>query len=72
MGKYHSNKEISSVIEFALEQGWRFRKSKGHVFGRLFCPANRRGACIVSVYSTPRVPHNHAEYIRKEVNNCEH
>ncbi|HMC88423.1 MAG TPA: hypothetical protein VKI17_02700, partial [Gemmataceae bacterium] len=41
-------------------------------WGRLYCPAQTRGGCIVTVYSTPRVPENHARYIRRRVDACPH
>ncbi|WP_339749285.1 hypothetical protein [uncultured Rubinisphaera sp.] len=72
MAKHHPNKEISSAIEYALGMGWRYEISSGHAHDRLFCPANIRGGCIKSVYSTPRNPQKHADDIIREVNNCDH
>ncbi|MDQ3331140.1 MAG: hypothetical protein M3552_10880 [Planctomycetota bacterium] len=54
--------------------GWRFVKSSGsaHAYGRLFCPGATRGACIVSVYGTPRNPAGHARYLLSRIDGCEH
>ena len=72
MGKYHPKKEISAAIEYALNHGWRFVKSKGHIYGVLLCPERSRDGHQFRVYSTPRNTHDHAERIRKAVDNCEH
>ncbi len=72
MAKHHPNKEISKAIEYALENGWRFEKSRGHIFGQLFCPGGKRGDCIVRVYSTPRNTDIHARRIRQSVDSCDH
>ncbi len=71
MAKLHPNKEISNAIEYALENGWNFRKSNGHIFGILYCPANSRSGCRLAVYSTPRNPTAHAKDILRAVDKCE-
>lgn len=68
----HPNKHIESAVRYAEALGWSYVKSKGHAWGRLFCPAGDRDGCIVSVWSTPRVPENHARHIRREVDRCPH
>ncbi len=66
----HPNKHIREAIEFAESQGWRFQKSgpRAHVYGQLFCP-NDCG-CIKRVFSTPRNPQQHANWIIREVKKC--
>lgn len=70
----HPNKHIRAAIEYALDCGWLLRKAGpcAHIWGRLNCPARARGGCIVSVFSTPRVPEHHANYIRRQVDRCPH
>jgi len=70
----HPNKHIREAINYALEHGWRLRKSgpRGHVWGVLFCPHHERDGCRQQVFSTPRVPENHAARIRRVVDHCPH
>ena len=70
----HPNKEIRAAVEEALTAGWTLRKSgpRAHAWGVLYCPAAERGACKVSVFSTPRVPRNEASKIRRRVRQCPH
>lgn len=72
--KIHKNKEIARAIQEALSQDWTFKKSSGsaHAFGVLFCPAQNRTGCKISVLSTPRSPENHAKQIRKAIKKCTH
>jgi hypothetical protein len=59
MAPGHPNKHIREAIKYAEEHGWTFHKSRGHSFGVLRCP--QPGGCRESVYSTPRVPEDHAD-----------
>ena len=70
----HPNKHIRAAIDYALGRGWRLVKSgsRAHAWGRLFCSAQVRGGCIVSIYGTPRVPEHHAAYLRRVVDACPH
>jgi hypothetical protein len=70
----HKNKHIRASVDYALERGWQLETAGGHahVWGYLLCPAARRGGCRVPVYSTPRVPENHARFIRRKVDACSH
>lgn len=52
-----------------MEKGARTNAKAEH--GK-FGTAKTRGGCIISVYSTPRVPENHARYIRHRVDGCPH
>jgi hypothetical protein len=68
----HPDKHIEAAVRYAEGLGWRVRKSKGHAWGRLLCPAGTRDGCIISVWSTPRDPENHARHIRRDVDGCPH
>jgi len=70
----HPNKHIREAVDHAVTNGWRLVKSgpRAHAWGRLYCPVQTRGGCIITVYSTPRVPENHAGYIRRRVQACPH
>lgn len=68
----HPNAAIEKAVQYAEQQGWRVEMSKGHAWGRLYCPHSTREGCIISVWSTPRVPDNHARHIRKTVDSCPH
>ncbi|HMP71533.1 MAG TPA: hypothetical protein PKA76_19460 [Pirellulaceae bacterium] len=68
----HPNKHIEKAIRYAESLGWRVEVSGGHAWGRLFCPQSSREGCIVSVWSTPRIPENHARHIWREVDLCPH
>ena len=70
----HPNKHIREAVDFALQRGWTLRKggARAHIWGRLYCPRRDREGCQFSVFSTPRVPERHAQWIRREVNRCPH
>jgi hypothetical protein len=68
----HPNKHIEAAIQHAESLGWRVQLSSGHAWGKLFCPHRARGSCIISVWSTPRSPENHARQIRRAVDRCPH
>ena len=68
----HPNKHIERAVQYAEALGWRLEISNGHAWGRLFCPLTTREGCIVSVWSTPHKPENHARHIRREVDLCPH
>jgi hypothetical protein len=70
----HPNKHIREAVDDAIAQGWRLVKSGpcAHAWGRLYCPAQIRDGCIITVCGTPRVPENHAAYIRRRVAACPH
>ena len=68
----HPKPEIEKAIQYAEGLGWTAELSNGHAWGRLFCPQSTREGCIVSVWSTPRSPENHARQIRKVVDRCPH
>lgn len=68
----HPNKHIEQAVQYAESLGWRVEISGGHAWGRLYCPQSTQEGCIVSVWSTPKVPENHARHIRREVDMCPH
>ncbi|HVB18472.1 MAG TPA: hypothetical protein VNF04_18220 [Stellaceae bacterium] len=68
----HPDKDVEAAVRFAESKGWRYVHSSGHPWGRLFCPGGLRGACIISVNSTPRSGANHAKRIRRKVAACPH
>ena len=68
----HSNKHIEAAVEYAESLGWRFEKVTGHAWGRIFCPHATRDGCMISLWSTPRVPENHARQVRRKIDSCPH
>lgn len=68
----HPDKHIEAAVQYAESRGWRVQVSNGHAWGRLFCPDGTPAGCIISVWSTPRKPQNHARHIRREVDRCPH
>lgn len=71
----HPKKEVEAIIRYAEQHGWRVEVCSGHAWGRLYCPFNDRECrcgefCISSVWSTPRSPGNHAQAIKRVVDNC--
>jgi hypothetical protein len=70
----HAKKEIEAAVAYAESKGWTFTKasSKAHIWGTLRCPRAGRDGCSRFVYSTPRVPRDHADDIRRRVDQCPH
>ena len=73
----HPNAHIEEALKYAEGHGWRVeqRGPRAHAWGRMYCPHNdpecRRGEfCVTSIWSTPKVPENHARQIRKVVDGC--
>jgi phosphoribosylcarboxyaminoimidazole (NCAIR) mutase len=68
----HPDKVIQGALAYARKRGWTVIKSAGgsaHAWGVMRCS----GDCPqVSIYSTPRVPENHARALRKAVDRCPH
>jgi hypothetical protein len=71
MATHHQNKEISKAIEYALSNGFVIHPAgkSSHIKFSLYCPAGH-GGCIIRVFSTPRSAYNHADKIRRDVDNC--
>lgn len=70
----HPRKEIEEAIQYAENQGWRFKKVGGsaHAWGRLLCPLQEREGCSMSIWSTPRDSDIHAKQIQRRVDSCPH
>lgn len=68
----HPDAEIERAVRHAEALGWRVEISRGHAWGRLYCPHATRDGCIVSVWSTPKSPGNHARHLRSVVDRCPH
>lgn len=68
----HPNKHIERAVQYAESLGWQVRMSNQHAWGRLFCPHSTREGCIISVWSTPHNPENHARHLRRDVDACPH
>jgi len=70
----HPNKEIRKAIQYAIDKGWRLKKSgpRAHAWGRLLCTSGEQGGCIIPIYSTPSNPQNHARNIRRRLDRCPH
>ncbi|MCS2170622.1 hypothetical protein MUU46_09855 [Scandinavium sp. TWS1a] len=70
--KEHPDKHIRAAIRYAESQGWFFAPGghSSHCFGRLKCsiPAHRQH--MMSVWSTPGSPQNHARQIIRKVDSC--
>jgi hypothetical protein len=65
----HPNKHIREALKYAEEKGWRFRKSRGHAYGRIRCDFGH-SSCQLSIWSTPRNPEKHARAIRGKADAC--
>jgi hypothetical protein len=70
----HPNKHIRAAVDHAVQHGWTLRIGgpRAHIWGRLYCPRRDRQGCKISVFSTPRVPEEHARWIRHKVERCQH
>lgn len=68
----HPHKEIEAAVSYAESQDWSWIKVKGHAWGKLQCAYNDREGCTLFVWSTPRVPENHARQLRRDINRCPH
>lgn len=67
----HPDKDIEPAVAYAREHGWTIIKTSGsaHSWGIMRCP----GDCPqISIWSTPKVPANHARAIRRAVDRCPH
>ncbi|HHJ0099710.1 hypothetical protein DJ60_957 [Yersinia enterocolitica] len=70
----HPNKHIQAAIEYALKAGWVLVPpgDSAHCFCKLRCgdPKGEHRDHHQSVWSTPKVPENHAQQIRRAVDKC--
>ncbi|CAG9228818.1 hypothetical protein PSP6_520006 [Paraburkholderia tropica] len=77
MRRSHAKKEVEAALVYAETQGWLVMpgKGNGHAWGRMFCPLNQADCrcgefCITSIWSTPRNAGNHANMLKRVVDNC--
>lgn len=70
----HPNKDIEAAMAFAEKNGWLFKDTgrSSHAWGKLLCPLHTREGHKMSVWSTPRSAFNHAQQIKRLVNQCKH
>ena len=68
----HPKPPVEAAVRYAEQLGWRVVMSNGHAWGRILCPFSSRDGCAFSVWSTPRVPENHARQLRKSIDSCPH
>lgn len=73
--KKHPNKHIEAALKHAEDNGWMIDDSGGHCWGKMLCPINAacRGGhwCMISIWSTPKNPQNHAKQLKSVVDKCE-
>ena len=50
----HPDKHIERAVAYAELNGWSFKLSNGHAWGRLLCAFHDREVCQISVCSTPK------------------
>jgi hypothetical protein len=69
--KKHPNKDIRDAIDYAIQCGWRQIETgkSSHAFCRLKCRLFH-AEHQMSIWSTPKSPHQHALQIRRKVNQC--
>lgn len=70
--KEHPDKHIRAAIQYALNQGWLFSPGghSAHCFGRLRCGIAGHREHMMSIWSTPSSPQNHARQIIRKINSC--
>ncbi|MCM2568797.1 MULTISPECIES: hypothetical protein [Janthinobacterium] len=71
----HPKKDIEAALRHAENQGWRVEVGGSHAWGKIYCPYNDASCrcgefCIACIWSTPKNPGNHAQAIRRVVDNC--
>jgi hypothetical protein len=68
----HPRKEVEAAIRAAEAAGWTVViRGTAHAWGILRCPGGR-GACAMSVNSTPQNGGNHAKAIERYLARCTH
>ena len=68
----HPSRPIEEALGYAGDHGWTIIKSRGgtaHAWGVIRCPGDYPQ---LSVFSTPRVPEDHARALRRAVDRCPH
>lgn len=60
----HSKKEVNEVLDYADRQGFEVEQTAaGHRWGRIKCTCG----AFISIWSTPKNPHNHGRQLRRWV-----
>jgi hypothetical protein len=68
----HPNGDIEKAVQYAEKRGWLVKISKGHAWGRIWCPHHTREGCQTSIWSTPKSPYWHAKRVIAYVDRCPH
>ena len=73
----HPKPAVEAALRYAEAAGWSVQPGGSHAWGKLYCPQNDTACrcgefCIVSIWSTPRNPVNHARQLRRVVDRCIH
>ena len=70
----HPNKEIEAAVSHLESLGWTWKAvgKSSHAWGRMLCPQHDATGCQVSVWSTPRVPEDHARHLVRQGRKCVH
>ncbi|MFK3660303.1 hypothetical protein ACI2I2_07220 [Scandinavium sp. NPDC088450] len=70
--KEHPDKHIRAAIRYAESKGWHFTfgGKSSHCYGRLMCGIPWHREHMMSVWSTPGNPQNHAYQIIRKVDSC--
>ena len=68
----HPNKHIEAALRYAESRGWVVKVTAGHAWGRIRCPGRFDGGCLYSVWSTPRIPEDHARQLLRSIEKCRH
>ncbi len=70
----HADKDIENAIKYAETNNWRYKAAgrSAHGWGRLLCPHAQQSGCMLSIWSTPVDPSDHAKRIKKKVDTCPH
>ena len=67
----HPDPDIERALRTAESSGWRIDvRHHGHVWGRMFC-AHGHPHDQVSIWSTPRIGHDHAEALMRAIRRCQ-
>ncbi|CAH3411882.1 hypothetical protein AI2711V1_1396 [Raoultella ornithinolytica] len=71
--KEHPDKHIRAAIDYTLVQVWIFHPGgkSAHCFGRLICGMAHHPEYMMSIWSTPAVPINHARQLIRMVDRCQ-
>lgn len=65
----HPKKDVNDALDHADQLGFEVeRTAAGHKWGRIKCSCG----ALVSVWSTPRNPHNHGRQLRRWVDQHDH